>query len=450
VRRWRRRPGMKGLLQRVFNLGKLAEPTIDYEESKRLVQSPDPADRRRVAANQGVKPEVLYFLANDPDATVRLAIARNQATPVQADVILAQDAQETVRTDLAAKISRFAPGLRPDETDRLKAMTYQVLETLIQDQAVRVRQVVAETLKDMGAAPPDLIRRLARDTALAVAGPVLQYSPVLTDDDLLDIVRQLPIPGAATAIARRRRLGPVIADEIGQGVDVDAITALLSNDSAQIREETLDRLIERAPQYPAWHRPLVDRPKLSDDAVRKLARFVAYDLIGRLQARADLQPAAVAELQHIVLARLDADADTAAGAPMLPATEGPSKLLSEARRLKAEGKLTEAILVDALVGGRPALVLAGLSVLSGLPLPVIEKILSAHSAKGIVALIWKAKLPMRFAVRVQAVLARLPAVQTLKPRADGGFPLSEEALEWQIGFFTDMAAERAGSAAQFR
>jgi uncharacterized protein (DUF2336 family) len=430
---------MKGLLQRVFNLGKTGGTTLDYEESKRLVQSPDPGERRRVATDQSVKPEILYFLANDADTGVRSAIARNQATPVQADIILAGDSQEAVRADLAAKIARFAPDLRPDETDRLKAMTYQVLETLIQDQAVRVRQVVAQTLKDMNTAPPELILRLARDPVLAVAGPVLQYSPVLSDDDLLDIVRQLPIPGAAAAIARRRHLGPALSDEIGNGVDVDAITALLSNESAQIREETLDRLIERAPHYPAWHRPLVDRPKLSGGAVRKLAHFVARDLIARLQARADLQPAVVAELRQIVLQRLEADGDDVAATPV----ELPAKLLAEAQRLKTEGRLTESTLVDALVGGRPALVLAGLSVLSGLPLAVIEKIVSAHSAKGVTALIWKAKLPMRFAVRVQTVLARLPPGQALKPRADGGFPLSEEALEWQIGFFTDMAAENA-------
>jgi len=436
---------MKGLLQRVFNIGKLVAPVIGYEESKQLVQSRAPSDRRKVAENHHAQPEILYFLANDPDAGVRVAIARNQATPIQADLILAGDAQEIVRADLAAKIARFAPDLRPDETDKLKAMTYQVLETLIQDQAVRVRRVVAETLKDMKTAPPGLIQRLARDPELSVAGPVLQYSPVLTDEDLLDIVRQLPIPGAAVAIARRKRLGPAVADEIGNGQDVDAITALLSNSSAQIREETLDRLVERAPQYPAWHRPLVDRPKLSGEAVRKLARFVAQDLIGRLQARTDLLPATIAELQQIVLQRLEGDSDEAPPVPAAPPpADAPAKLLVEARRLKAEGKLTEEMLIDALVGGRPALVLAGLSVLSGLPLVVIEKILTAHSAKGVTALIWKAKLPMRFAVRVQTVLARLPAVQTLKPRIDGGFPLSEEALEWQIGFFTDMAAESAG------
>jgi uncharacterized protein (DUF2336 family) len=435
---------MKGLLQRVFKIGKLVAPIIEYEESKQLAQSRNPSDRRKVAENQLVKPELLYFLATDPDTGVRTAIARNQATPIQADLVLTSDAEEAVRADLAAKIARFAPDLRPDESDKLKAMTYQVLETLIQDQAVRIRRVIAETLKEMKTAPPGLIQRLARDPELSVAGPVLQYSPVLTDQDLLDIVRQLPIPGAAAAIARRRLLSSAVADEIGNGIDVDAITALLSNSSAQIREETLDRLIERAPQYPAWHQPLVDRPRLSGEAVRKLARFVAADLIARLQTRTDLPPSTIAELQQIVLQRLERDAGEAPPALPPPRAEGPSGLLAEANRLKAEGKLNEATLIDALVGGRPALVLAGLSVLAGLPLPVIEKIVSAHSAKGITALIWKAKLPMRFAVRVQTILARLPAMQTLKPRSDGGFPLSEEALEWQIGFFSDMAAENGG------
>src|ERR1700735_2206186 len=124
---------MKGLLQRVFNIGKLVAPIIEYEESKQLAQSRNPSDRRKVAENHLVKPELLYFLATDPDTGVRTAIARNQATPIQADLVLTSDAEEAVRADLAAKIARFAPDLRPDESDKLKAMTYQVLETLIQD-----------------------------------------------------------------------------------------------------------------------------------------------------------------------------------------------------------------------------------------------------------------------------------------------------------------------------
>jgi len=433
---------MKGLLQRIFHIG-AGSPKLDYEESKRLIQSRNPADRRLVAGNLQVQPEVLYFLATDPDHTVRTAVAGNEATPVQADLILAKDQHEAVRADLAVKISRLAPTLTQRQSDRVKEMTYEVLDQLVRDQAVKVRRIVAETLKDMPDAPAEIVQLLSRDTELAVAGPLLQYSPLLKDEDLLDLLRQMPVGGGARAIAQRHAVSAAVADEISGGEDIDAITALLANSSAQIREETLDRLIERAPAHKAWHRPLVDRPKLSDSAAKRLARFVAQDLIQRLKARVDLKVDTIKALQAIVLERLEAEGgkpEEPEGAAEDAASE---KLMEEARKLKVAGKLTENALVDALIGGRPGLVNAGLAVLAGQPLNVVEKILSSHSPKGITAIVWKAGLPMRFSVRLQSVVARIPAPQTLKPRADGGFPLSDEALAWQLGFFADMTAEGA-------
>jgi len=430
---------MKGLLQRIFHIA-AGSRKLDYEESKRLIQSRDPADRRLVAGNLQVQPEVLYFLATDPDHTVRTAVAANEATPVQADLILAKDEHEAVRADLARKIARLAPSLTQRQSDRVKEMTYEVLDELVRDQSVKVRRILSEALKDMPDAPGEIVQLLSRDTELSVAGPLLQYSPLLRDEDLLDLVRQMPIAGAVGAIARRKGVSFAVADEIGASDDVDAITALLGNASAQIREETLDRLIERAPAHKAWHRPLVERPRLSDSAAKRLARFVAQDLIQRLKARVDLKVETLKALQAIVLERLEAEGDAPEEIPEEAASD---KLMEEARKLKAAAKLTENALVDALIGGRPGLVNAGLAVLAEQPLMVVEKILSSHSPKGITALVWKAGLPMRFSVRLQTVVARIPAPQTLKPRADGGFPLSEEALAWQLGFFADMAAEGA-------
>ena len=54
----------------------------------------------------------------------------------------------------------------------------------------RVRRIVAEALKDVANALPEVINRLARDTEIVVSGPILESSPVLTDDDLLAIVSE--------------------------------------------------------------------------------------------------------------------------------------------------------------------------------------------------------------------------------------------------------------------
>jgi uncharacterized protein (DUF2336 family) len=84
-----------------------------------------------------------------------------------------------VRQDLATKIGRLAPGLNAQEQDRLRRLTYEVLEILVRDQVAKVRQIIAEALKDVTDAPPEIIQLLARDGELAVSGPVLQFSPLL-------------------------------------------------------------------------------------------------------------------------------------------------------------------------------------------------------------------------------------------------------------------------------
>jgi hypothetical protein len=50
---------------------------------------------------------------------------------------------------------------------------------------------------------------------------------------------------------------------------------------------------------------------------------------------------------------------------------------------------------------------------------------------------------MRAAVKLQIALARIPSASVLKPLADDRFPLTPEALAWQLDFFAQMAVEGA-------
>jgi uncharacterized protein (DUF2336 family) len=422
---------MMELLQRVFRHSGKA---IDYETQKLLAQSAKPADRRRLAESTSARPEVLYFLAADVEASVRAAVAANEATPVQADLLLARDRSADVRVDLAAKIARLAPGLSKEAHERLRKLTCEVLEILVRDQVTRVRQVIAETLKDVADAPPQIIRLLARDCEIVVAGPVLEFSPLLGDEDLLAIIADAPIPGALTAIARRAGVQASIADAIGASPDGDAIAALLANPSAQIREETLDRLVDRAPAIVAWHKPLIERPRLSAEIVRKLAAFVAEQLLRRLSERRDLDPATARAVAAVVRQRLaeEAPAEKAA-APAKPANEA----LTRASRLKQQGKLDEAAVLGAL-GHDSGFVRAALAVMSELPPELVDRVLGAHSPKGVTALAWKSGLGMRAAHKLQLQLGQIPPNTALKPRADGGYPLSAEAMQWQLDFFRGM------------
>jgi uncharacterized protein (DUF2336 family) len=425
---------MMQLLQRVFHATGKA---IDYDTQKELARSIKPADRRRLAESTSARPEVLYYLAADSDASVRAAVAGNEATPVQADLLLARDRSPAVRVDLAAKIARLVPGLSDEAHERLRKLTYEVLEILVRDQVTRVRQVIAETLKDRAGVPPEIIRLLARDCEIVVAGPVLEFSPLLSDADLLAIITEAPIPGALAAVARRPRLEASIADAIGASHDVDAIAALLANPSAQIREETLDRLVDRAPAVVAWHKPLVERPHLSAAIARKLASFVAEHLLQRLVERRDLDPATMREVAAAVRQRLDAAPQP--DEPGAAAAKAGDAVMARARQLKQQGKLDEAAVLRAL-GHDRGFVRAALAVLSEVPLEVIDRVLGAHSPKGVTALAWKSGFGMRAALKLQLQLGQIAPNATLKPREDGGYPLSAEAMDWQLDFFRGMGA----------
>ena len=61
---------------------------------------------------------------------MRREIVANKATPRQADVLLAGDTDDQVRCDLALKIARLLPDLKPDEQTRVRELTLQALEIL--------------------------------------------------------------------------------------------------------------------------------------------------------------------------------------------------------------------------------------------------------------------------------------------------------------------------------
>lgn len=419
------------LFKRLFGAGR----KVTYEEARELAGHADPVVRTELAERPDLRPEILYFLAEDDNVEVRRRVAVNTSTPPQANLLLAGDQDEAVRTGLAAKIARLAPGLSAHEQDRLRRTTYEALEMLARDQIPKVREILAETLKDIADAPPEVIRRLARDAEIAVAAPVLQYSPVLTDDDLLEIIATGPIPGALSAISKRSEVNVKVADAIAATDDIAAIAVLLTNPSAQIREETLDRLVDRAADIEAWHKPLTERPVLSAKAATKLARFVAANLLRQLAERHDLEPDTAVAVAAVMRKRLDQLEATGPAKAAAKKDADETSALIRAQQMKAQGRLDESTIDTALSGNDHAFVIAALAVLAGLPVAVVTKTAQTQSAKGIVAIIWKAGLSMGLCSQCQTKLLRLPASRLLHAR-EGTFPLTVEEMTWQLEFLS--------------
>lgn len=417
--------------------------SVSYREATRLAASDDPVVRAELAARADIAPEILYYLAGDDSVEVRRAVAENNAAPRQTDLLLANDRDEQVRGGLAAKIAKVAPGLSREETNKIRAQTFEALETLAKDQMVVVRAALSEALKDVVDAPHDVIKMLARDLAIEVSGPVLEFSPVLTEADLIEIIDAGPATGAVSAVARRADVSENLADAIIGSDDMQGIADLLGNTSAQIREEALDDLIDRSRGVELWHAPIVSRPRLPEGAAQRMAGFIAKNLVDALRQRSDLDTSAIEAVDAALKNRFGGDVPTldnalSAGFDFLK-VEPP---VATAERLKKAGKLSNEVVVKALRAGDHSFVFAALIVRSGVGIAAASKIFVERNPQGIVALIAKSELPPSMLVITQQQMGRIAPSEILQPRPDGSMPLTKDEIDWQLEFFADMA-ERA-------
>ncbi|TWB22818.1 uncharacterized protein (DUF2336 family) [Nitrospirillum amazonense] len=409
---------------------------LDYDTAKKLATG-DAADRRFVASRAETQPEILYLLATDKSAEVRREIALNSSTPRQADMMLSTDVDEGVRSGLASKIAALVPSLSADRVGQIERMTLQILETLARDRAAAVRGVMVAALKDLPNAPPTVIQQLARDLDASISGPVLRHSPILTDDDLLEIIAGAPEDERLCAIAERADVSVAVSDAIVQTEREAAVASLLGNASAQIREETLDRILDLAPKHEPWHAPLVRRPHLPPAAAARIAGFVTDSLVKVLEGRSDLPAETRQAITQAVRQRLPAaKTGTGTGNGLVDEEEAPKERPADrARRLHKEKKLTEDTVTMALGQGDRGFVMASLALLSGLPQPIVEKIIAGQSPRGVTALCWKAKLTMRAARQVQMRLAQIPPSNVLNAREGTKYPMTDDEMKWQLEFF---------------
>ncbi len=394
-------------------------------DATRIARSGSEAERTVLAARPETAPELLYYLASDAAVAVRAAVAANAATPPQADRILAGDEDPRVRAILGRKLAGLAPLLGGQSPDRLRRLAWETLCRLAADAAVMVRAMIAEEVKAMPDAPRSLILQLARDASMVVAEPVIRFSPLLTEADLLALVMGPPVPETLAAVARRPEIGEAISDAIATTEDPEAVTALLGNPSAAIREATLDAVIAQAGAHVAWQEKLVARPSLPPRAAMALARCVAEHLLETLAARPELDPRHAVELREAVARRLDGVAPGAPG--NTPAGEpGPPPPDQAFARATTDGDRAGVIRI--------------LSTRAGVPEEAVQRAVRLRSSKGLVSLCWKAGLSPRCALQAQVALAGIAPALALGPTEKGGWPLGEEEMAWQLSLLGEPSA----------
>ncbi len=252
-----------------------------------------------------------------------------------------------------------------------------VMSRLLEHIERAARAQFGSRLAKLPDAPRGVIRLLARDSAIEVAGPVLTHSERLDTDALVENAKSQS-QHHLLAIAARKVLTEPVTDVLVDRGNPTVLSATARNSGARFSQFGVSTLVEKACDdgdlaLCIWSRPDIPRQNL-------VKLFVdASEAVRKQLVEADFRRA---ELIRSMVAKATDDIQTKARAGSADFTDA----LRLARELYADGKLGEPQVLTYALEANFDKVVAALAVLCDLPIGVVERAFVQNQTEQIIVL----------------------------------------------------------------
>jgi uncharacterized protein (DUF2336 family) len=265
----------------------------------------------------------------------------------------------------------------------------EVLLHLIERTESRTLAELSAELAETLAAPRGVVRKLARHEDANVAGPVLAKSSRLSDDDLIDIANTSG-QQHLLAVSSRDSLNAALTDALLQRGYARVSLALAANTGAKFSQQGYSTLLENAEKDGDLAQRLGLRLDIPPETLRQLLSKATATM------RAKLLKAAPPEVHDRIQQAIDilaskagvplAAAAPAAAKPAAPVAKPIDYRASETMVLamNRSGKLGDQTINRFAVQGEYVHIVAALSLLSSVKIDVIEPLISAGHADGLI------------------------------------------------------------------
>src|SRR5262245_7840277 len=154
---------------------------------------------------------------------------------------------------------------------------------LLDDPSPLVRQALAQVFASEEGAPPIIVHALAADQP-DIALPVLEQSPLLFEDHLVDLIATGEVE-QQVAVAGRHSLTRGVAAAIAEVGAPEACLAVLENPDVEIAPFSIERVIERFGHLAPIRENLFAREDLSMPMRQALLAKLSQALAGFVSAR---------------------------------------------------------------------------------------------------------------------------------------------------------------------
>jgi len=230
----------------------------------------------------------------------------------------------------------------------------------------KARTKLAHRLARIPNAPRKVIRSLAFDDAIAVAGPVLNHSPRLDDDDL--------VRNASTksqdhlhAIAQRQSLSEAVTDVLVERGDQRVVHSVAQNGGARFSERGFGKLVSRAEGDETLAQYVGMRPDIPRHHFLKLLGTATATVRAKLEAA---NPRAAAAIRETV-----AEAASDISREVREACPQHARAKAAAKRRFATSQLTESEVHARAHSQDFERTVVALSLLGRFPIELVERAL---------------------------------------------------------------------------
>ncbi|MEE8517054.1 MAG: DUF2336 domain-containing protein [Alphaproteobacteria bacterium] len=300
------------------------------------------------------------------------------------------------RAETAAMVAGEFSDQHFDASERKLAA--EIFRIMVHDAGVRVREALSAHLKESPDIPHDIAMSLANDVD-SVALPIIEFSEVLTDNDLVEIINASG-ELKQSAVARRETLSTDVTKALVETENETVIATMMDNDGAEISEDSFQTVLEKFSDSDAIKTPMALRSVLPIDVSERLVTLVSDNLREHLLTKKELDEEATADLILGIRER-------ATLGLLLPGTEAEDmeKLVGQ---LEENDRLTPSIILRALCAGNLTFFESAMAHCSNIPIANVRILVHDSGYLGLVALFDKTSLPKEMlpAIRVAIDVAR--------------------------------------------
>jgi uncharacterized protein (DUF2336 family) len=291
-----------------------------------------------------------------------MSIAKNAVLNELEEALAHGSAERRIKT-LRRVTDLFVFGSSHFSDDHI-ALFDGVFSHLIADIEHSARVTLAGRLAAIPNAPPKVVRALAFDDAIDVAGPVLTRSGLLDNVTLVENARTKS-QDHLLAISRRKTLAETVTDVLVERGNREVALSVVQNAGAKLSETGYVRLIKRSEGDDELAQSVGSRPEISRQNFLKLLTTASKAVCIALEAA---HPHNATEIRHAV-----ADVASAIQAKAAAASRNYTAALVLVESLRASGRLTEGDVEAFARAGKFEETAVALAMLSALPIDMIER-----------------------------------------------------------------------------